>query len=127
MQEQHLYEYAVIRVLPKVEREEFLNVGLVVFCKKSKFIKMKYQLDWEKLRLFSTELDQEELTAYLAAFEKIAHGTPDGGPIARMDVPSRFRWLTAVRSSVLQTSRPHPGFATDLEKTFDCLFKELVL
>ncbi len=127
MQEQQLYEYAVIRVLPKVEREEFLNVGIIVFCKKAKFIKMRYQLDLEKLKLFATETATEDLDTYLNAFENIAHGTKNGGPIAQFDIPSRFRWLTAVRSSVLQTSRPHVGFSLDLDATLNKLFEELVL
>jgi len=62
----------------------------------------------------------------LHAFEKINNGDDNGGPIAKMDVPSRFRWLTAVRSSVLQTSRPHPGFSLDLDATLQKLFEELV-
>ena len=63
----------------------------------------------------------------LKVFDRICSGTADGGPIASMDIPERFRWLTAVRSSSIQTSRPHPGFSTDLEVTFEKLFAELVL
>jgi hypothetical protein len=127
MQEQHLYEYAVIRVLPKVEREEFLNIGIIMFCKKAKYIKMKYQIDVPKLQLFASEMDFENINAYLNAFEKITNASKDGGPIAEFDTPSRFRWLTAVRSSVLQTSRPHPGLSLDLDGTLEHLFQELVL
>lgn len=127
MQEQHLYEYAVIRVLPKVEREEFLNIGIIMFCKKAKYIKMKYQIDLPKLELFASEVDFEDLNMYLKAFEKITNASKEGGPIAQFDMPSRFRWLTAVRSSVLQTSRPHPGLSFDLDGTLERLFQELVL
>lgn len=127
MQEKNLYEYAVIRVLPRVEREEFLNVGIILFCKKAKFIKVLYQLNEAKLKLFSTEADLEQLQLNLSAFEKIGHGDKTGGPIALLDIPSRFRWLTAVRSSSIQTSRPHPGLCFDLEKTTQRLFEELVL
>jgi hypothetical protein len=127
MQEKNLYEYAVIRVVPKVEREEFLNVGIVLFCKKAKFIKVLYSLNVEKALLFSAETDVEQIQMNLLAFEKVAHGTKDGGPIALMDVPSRFRWLTALRSSVIQTSRPHPGLCDDLENTTRRLFEEFVL
>jgi hypothetical protein len=127
MQEKNLYEYAVIRVVPKVEREEFLNVGIVLFCKKAKFIKVLYSLNLEKALLFSAETDVEQIQMNLLAFEKVAHGTKDGGPIALMDVPSRFRWLTALRSSVIQTSRPHPGLCDDLENTTQRLFEEFVL
>ena len=127
MQEQHLYEYAVIRVLPKVEREEFLNIGIIMFCKKAKYIKMKYQIDANKLQLFASEMDFETLNTYLQAFEKITNASKNGGPIAQFDMPSRFRWLTAVRSSVLQTSRPHPGLCSDLDSTLERLFQELVV
>ncbi|WP_306352805.1 DUF3037 domain-containing protein [Flavobacterium sp. '19STA2R22 D10 B1'] len=127
MQDKHLYEYAVIRVLPRVEREEFLNVGVVLFCKKERFIRFKYTMDVNKLKLFSDDLDLEQLQLNLESFEKISHGAKDGGPIAQLDIPSRFRWLTAVRSSVIQTSRPHPGLSENLEATINRLFIELVL
>jgi len=127
MQERHLYEYAVIRIVPKVEREEFVNVGIVLFCKKSNYLKSMCRLDIAKLQCFSNDLDIEQIKNYLSAFEKINNGDETGGPIAKMDVPSRFRWLTAVRSSVLQTSRPHPGFSNDLDATLGRLFNELVV
>jgi len=127
MQEKHLYEYAVIRILPVVEREEFLNAGIVLFCKKMDFIKVYFKIDETKLRLFSKELDLDQVKLNLESFENIAKGTEKCGPIALMDVASRFRWLTAVRSSVIQTSRPHPGLTTDLEQTVKRLFEELVL
>lgn len=127
MQERHLYEYAVIRVVPKVEREEFVNAGIILFCKKERFIKVIYKINQEKLRLFSDDLDFEQLEKNLNAFEKISQGKKDGGPIALFDVPSRFRWLTAVRSSVIQTSRPHPGLCTNLEDVTLKLFNELIL
>jgi hypothetical protein len=127
MQEQHVYEYAVIRVVPKVEREEFVNVGIILFSKKARFIRSKYFLNAEKLRLFSDELDLEQLEANLESFTNICDGSKDGGPIAEQELPERFRWLTAVRSSAIQTSRPHPGLATNLEKTVERLFEELVM
>ncbi|WP_016990520.1 DUF3037 domain-containing protein [Flavobacterium sp. ACAM 123] len=127
MQEKHLYEYSVIRVVPRVEREEFLNVGIIIFCKKAKFIKMLYTIDVGKMQLFSGDLDLEQLQLNLASFHKIAHGTKQGGPIAQFDIPSRFRWLTALRSSVIQTSRPHPGLCDDLEQTTQRLFEDMVL
>jgi len=126
MQERHLYEYAVIRVLPKVEREEFLNVGIILFCKNPRFIKTVFKIDEERLKAFSKDLDIDEIKSYLEAFQKIASGSKDGGMIAQMDVPSRFRWLTAVRSSVIQTSRPHPGLCLDAENTLQRLFEDFV-
>ncbi len=127
MQEQHLYEYAIVRVLPVVEREEFLNVGIILFCKKAKFIKVHFAINENKIRSFSKELDVDQIKSNLHSFEKIAMGTEKCGPIALMDVPERFRWLTAVRSSAIQTSRPHPGLCNDLEQTAKRLFEELVL
>lgn len=127
MQGKHLYEYAVIRFVPRVEREEFINVGIIMFSKRARFIKVRYQVDEKKLCLFSSELDMDSLYVSLKVFDRICSGTADGGPIASMDIPERFRWLTAVRSSSIQTSRPHPGFSTDLEVTFEKLFAELVL
>lgn len=127
MHEQHLYEYAVIRVLPKVEREEFINVGFILFSKKAKYIRASYVLDRNKMSLFSTELNIDLLESHLQAFVEIANGIKKGGYVASFDIPERFRWLTAVRSSCIQTSRPHCGFSSDLDTTFDNLFRELVL
>src|SRR6056297_463735 len=126
MQEKHLYEYAVIRLVPKVEREEFLNVGIIVFSKQGKYLKALFQVDEERLRVFCKDLDKDEICSNLDSFKKICEGSQNGGPIAQLDLPSRFRWLTAVRSSIIQTSRPHPGMTNDLEKTLNRLFTELV-
>lgn len=127
MQEDKIYEYAVIRLVPKVEREEFFNIGLVMFSKKEKFIRVDFYLCPDKFRLMHSKLDYEDVRQNLESFKKIAEGKKDGGPIALLDIPDRFRWLTAVRSASVQTSRPHPGKSKDLEKTFDKLFQELVL
>jgi hypothetical protein len=127
MREKHLYEYAVIRVVPAVEREEFCNVGLILFCKKEKYIRVLSRLNSDRLKSFACDLDNEQVQNNLIAFEKIALGEKDGGPIAELDLPSRFRWLTAVRSTSIQTSRPHPGMCDDLDSTTERLFRELVL
>ncbi len=127
MQEDKIYEYAVIRLVPKVEREEFFNIGLVMFSKKEKFIKVEFYLCRDKFRLMRSKLDYEDVRQNLESFKKIAEGKKDGGPIALLDIPDRFRWLTAVRSASVRTSRPHPGKSKDLEKTFEKLFQELVL
>jgi hypothetical protein len=113
--------------VPRVEREEFLNVGIIVFCKKAKFIKMLYVINDAKIQVFSGDLDLEQLQLNLESFQKIAHGTKQGGPISQFDIPSRFRWLTALRSSAIQTSRPHPGLCYDLEQTTQRLFEDMVL
>ncbi|TDP00123.1 DUF3037 domain-containing protein [Flavobacterium sp. 245] len=127
MQDNHLYEYAVIRVVPRVEREEFLNIGIILFCKKAKFIKVKFYFTNHKVQALSPDFDVEQLYKNLISFQKIADGDKDGGPIGQMEIPERFRWLTAIRSSAIQTSRPHPGLCQDLEKTIQRLFEELVL
>lgn len=127
MQERHLYEYAVIRFVPKVEREEFINVGIVLFSKQAKYLKSIYTINELKLKLFSSELDINCLREGLQVFDKICSGSKEGGVIAQMDIADRFRWLTAVKSSCIQVSRPHPGFSSDLDKTLERLFKELVL
>ncbi|UZH54697.1 DUF3037 domain-containing protein [Salinimicrobium tongyeongense] len=127
MPDKHLYEYATLRVVPRVEREEFLNVGVVVFCKEEKYLQVRYKLDSAKLLSLCQDLDLEQLEKNLQSFKLICEGAKNGGPIAQMDIPSRFRWLTAVRSSVIQTSRPHPGLCTDLDLTLQRLFSELVL
>lgn len=127
MQDKHLYEYAVIRVVPRVEREEFVNAGVVVFCKRQKFIKVLYTVNEQKILMLSPETDIDQIRLNLESFERIARGDKNGGPIAQFDIAERFRWLTAVRSSVIQTSRPHPGFCGDMEKLAERLFYDLVL
>jgi hypothetical protein len=127
MQEKNLYEYAVIRVVPRVEREEFINAGIILFCKSAKFIKMCYTVNETKLLMLCEDFDIQQLELNLESFQKIAEGGKAGGPIGEFDIPSRFRWLTAIRSSAIQTSRPHTGFCDDLEQTVQRLFEELVL
>lgn len=123
----HLYEYAVIRLVPRVEREEFLNVGIILFSKREKYLCCKCHINKQKLHLFSSELNLDEIKNNLNAFHEICSGTKNGGTIAQWEVSDRFRWLTAQRSSSIQTSRPHNGFSDDLDKTLERLFNELVL
>ena len=85
MQGKHLYEYAVIRLVPRVEREEFFNVGIILFSKRAKYIKALYKVDENKLNLFSSELDRESLFANLHVFDKICSGTKEGGPVSLAD------------------------------------------
>lgn len=126
MPPRHIYEYAIVRVVPVVEREEFINTGVIVFCKKGKFIRMKFHLQKDKILTLNPEADIEEIQKNLEAFHKIAVGEKDGGPIASLEQAERFRWLTAIRSATIQTSRPHPGLSADLEKTVSTLFAEMV-
>ncbi|MGC4036117.1 MAG: DUF3037 domain-containing protein [Chitinophagaceae bacterium] len=101
MQENHLFEYAIIRIVPRVEREEFLNVGVIVYCKTKNFLEMTYTLDEQRLLALFPDVDIADVKRHLEAFEKITIADPESGPIAALDIPSRFRWLTAKRSTVL--------------------------
>lgn len=127
MSEKHLYEYAIIRVLPKVEREEFINIGVIVFSKRPKYLKVRYLVNISRLSAFSSEIDIDALECNLLSFQKICEGDKSGGIIASLDTSERFRWLTAVRSTCLQTSRTHAGFSDNLDDTLEKLFVELVL
>jgi hypothetical protein len=126
MHDKVIYEYAVIRVVPKIEREEFINVGLILFSKRQRFIRFEYHIPADKIRSFCQQFDIEQLKENLESFTKICAGAKDGGPIAQLEIDERFRWITAVKSSSIQSSRPHPGFSTNLDATFDKLYEELV-
>lgn len=124
MPEMPIYEYAVIRVVPKVEREEFMNVGVILLCKQKRYLGCIITLNEERLKAFSPELDFGELKAFAEGFEKTCRGE---GPIGQLDAASRFRWLTAMRSTILQTSRVHPGLCNGPEDTLERLHRQLVL
>jgi len=127
MQGQLLYEYAVIRLVPRVEREEFLNLGIVLFCKQTDFLKCLYDINEERIAAFCSEVDLPHLKSNLESFCKIAAANEDAGPIAKLHTPSRFRWLTAIRSTIIQTSKTHPGFCLNEEDKLKELFEKLVL
>ncbi|MBX0332264.1 DUF3037 domain-containing protein [Pontibacter sp. HSC-14F20] len=127
MQERHLFEYAVIRVVPRVEREEFLNVGVILLCSSRGFLQIRYTLNEARLQAVFGKLDMEELRARLQAFEKVCAGRREGGPIGQLGTASRFRWLTANRSTILQTSPVHPGLCLDPAQTLDKLHRDLVV
>lgn len=126
MPENYLFEYAVIRVVPHVEREEFLNVGIVMYCAKLKFLKTKFELREERLRVLCDKMDFNELRNHTTSFEKICKGGDDAGPIGRLSMAERFRWLTATRSTVLQTSKVHPGLCLDADEMLERLFVQMV-
>jgi len=127
MHEKHLFEYAVLRVVPRVEREEFLNVGIILYCPKQKFLQTLFTLDETRLRTLFPGIDIPEIQQHLEAFRHIALGNPEGGAIGALDIASRFRWLTATRSTVLQTSKVHPGFCGDPAGALQRLHSQLVL
>jgi hypothetical protein len=125
--EMHLFEYAVIRVVPRVEREEFVNVGIILYCSSKGFLQTVYTLPENRLRVFPCELDMTELHDRLRAFERICAGRKEGGTIGQLPLSGRFRWLTAARSTLVQTSPVHPGLCTDPAETLKRLFAQLVL
>jgi hypothetical protein len=127
MPEQQLFEYAVIRVVPRVDREEFLNVGVILYCRKLNFLQCIYAIDEARIRALYSETDIVQLREYLNALQLITNGDIKGGTIARLDTASRFRWLTATRSTIIQTSKVHPAFCNDPEDALKKLFAELVL
>lgn len=127
MPEKILYEYAILRLVPKVEREEFINVGVILFSKKQDYLKVKYFINDQRINAFCHELDLDFIDSNLNALSKIAEGIHPESVISNFETPERFRWLTAVRSSSIQSSRPHPGKTYNLDKTLDRLYKEHVL
>ena len=126
MPEKHLFEYAVIRVMPRVERGEFINVGVIVYCPAQGFLQTVFELAEDRLRAFSSQVDIRELEARLRTFERICAGRTEGGVIGQLPIASRFRWLTATRSTVVQTSAVHPGLCVDAAETLARLHAQLV-
>ncbi len=126
MQEMSLYEYAVIRWVPRVEREEFLNIGVLVYCPSLQFLELRFYMNEAKMSVFCPDTDFELLRKQLAAFEQICSGASTGGMIARQPLHYRFRWLAANRSTIIQFSKIHPGFCTDPGQTLTHLLLQLV-
>jgi hypothetical protein len=126
MQESNLFEYAVIRYVPRPEREEFLNIGVILYCSSKNFLHMKYSLDESRLKAFYADVDIEELKKFLAAFKEVCCGSSTDSPISKLDNASRFRWLTATRSTIVQTSKVHPGFCDDPMDKLNRLHAQLV-
>jgi hypothetical protein len=124
--ENYLFEYAVIRVVPHVEREEFVNAGVILFCSRKKFLKTRILLKEEKVKVLCEKIDLQELQEHISSFERICKGGSDSGPIGKLSLAERFRWLTATRSTVLQTSKVHPGLCTDPDEMLQRLFNQLV-
>lgn len=126
MQGYHLFEYAVIRLVPQVEREEFLNVGVILFCAHERFLECTFEWDEKRIRALYPEADLELFRKYTGAFRKICQGGEEGGSMGRLNPAERFRWLTATRSTMLQTSPVHPGYTGDPEKSLKRLHEQLV-
>ena len=127
MQDKSTFEYAIIRIVPKVEREEFFNVGVILFSKRKKFLDIKYYINPKKMMAFSTENELDMFNDYLNAWKLICDGEPYGGKIGELELSDRFRWLTACRSTIIQSSKTHPGLSHDPKKTLEDIFTKYVL
>ena len=123
------FEYAVLRVVPRVERGEGVNVGVVVFCRTRSYLGARVELgDRQRaaLRALAAEVDVEAVQAHLDELVRVVDGDPDGGPIARLDAPERFRWVTSPSSTVIQPSEVHGGVTESPEQSLADLFDRLV-
>jgi hypothetical protein len=115
-----------VRVVPRVERGECINVGVVLFSPTRRFLHSRMELDGQRLRALAPEVDLPLIERHLRTFEAICAGQPDGGPVAALPPSERFHWLTAPRSTVIQTSAVHVGCAEDPEAALEQLLQEFV-
>jgi len=120
------YEYAIIQLVPKVERAEFFNIGVILYCKSANYLKAEYFIDPNKFDLFACAVELEIIEHYLQTWVAICNGDPKGGAISELPTASRFRWLTATRSTLIQSSKVHPGFTTNPDGTLKKIFSEMV-
>jgi len=127
MQGKHLYEYAVLRAVPRVEREEFLTIGVVLYCAELNFLETRYRIDTSRLSALHQHLDLEALEKHCASFSALCRPAKKGDSLETMAAAARFRWLTAKRSTVLQVSPVHPGLCNNPSETLGILMKQLVL
>lgn len=127
MQDRTLYEYAVVRLIPRVEREEFVNVGVLLYCRKQRYANILFHVDEGRCELLCKDIDFDQIRAHLESMKQVCLGSKAGGALAQLDQTERFRWLTAKRSTLIQCSAVHPGLCLDAEKTHQGLFEKLVL
>ena len=120
------FSYAVYRVVPRVERGERVNVGVVVFCRPLRYLAARTALDEHRLAALWPELDAATVRPHLAAIERIAAGDPGAGPIAKLDPSERFHWLASPSSTIIQPSAVHTGLCEDPEAELNKLFRALV-
>lgn len=120
------FDYAVLRVVPRVEREEFLNAGVILLCLEHRFLAARLHLREERFRAVWPDLDLSLIRSHLEAFAKVCQGDENAGPIAHLSKRERFHWLVAPRSAVIQVSPVHSGLCGSPAPTLDKLFQELV-
>ncbi len=121
------YDYAVLRVVPSVEREEFVNAGVLLHCPEQEFLGCRIHLDEIRLRALWPLLDVDLIRRHLEASARICAGDADAGPIARLSRRERFQWLVAPRSTTLQVSPVHSGVCDSPAEALDEIFRRLVL
>jgi hypothetical protein len=121
------FEYAIIQVLPRVERGEAFNAGIVLMCRPRRFLGARTELDAAVLVALAPDCDPEVVRRHLSAIESIAAGQADAGPIAALSMPERFHWLVSPSSTIIQPSAVHTGLTADPAATLDHLFRTLVL
>jgi hypothetical protein len=123
---QSSFDYAIVRIVPQIEREEFINAGVILRCKELRFLGARVALDRARLCALSPSLDLEMIQSELALIPLICAGGPPAGPIGELDQPERFRWLTSPRSTTVQVSPVHCGLCEDPQAALDDLFEKLV-
>jgi hypothetical protein len=122
----HPFQYAIIRVVPRVERGECLNAGVVLLCRPKRFLAARVGLDRKRFRALAPRVDPAAIETHLAAIESIARGDPTAGPIALLGQGERFHWLVAPASTVIQPSEVHTGLCDDPAAELEHLFERLV-
>ena len=127
MLNKNIFEYAIIRLVPKVEREEFFNIGVLLFSKQKKFLDIKYLIDMQKLKAIAPEIEANVLNGYLNAWKLICDGNDAGGKIGDLEISDRFRWLAASRSTIIQSSKTHSGLCENPEEALHDIFEKYVL
>jgi hypothetical protein len=120
------YDYASVRVVPRVDREEFVNAGVILFCLARDYLDARVRVDVQRLRALSPDLDLTLVRRHLEAIPRICAGAADAGPIATLSRRERFHWMVSPRSTVIQVSPVHSGLCESPERTLDELFKRLV-
>lgn len=120
------FSYAVLRLVPDIERGEQVNVGVIVFCRPLDFLGARTALDDDRARALAPDLDLDAARRHLSAIERIAAGDPEAGPIAKLDTTARFHWLVAPASTIVQPSEVHTGLCDDPQACLDELFERLV-
>ena len=126
MHDQFTYDYAIIRVVPKVEREEFINVGAIVSCPVRRFLEARIELDEQRLLALDSTLDVEIIRDHLAVIPMICMGGEQSGPIGQLPQRERFHWVVAPRSTIIQTSRVHTGLCKDPTAVLEHLLATMV-